>query len=162
MTRTERWLAAIFALLLCVVVLLLVNLAVLLTASNPMRIIPTMPMMPMMGSSAPSSASSNGERIFKTGTNARSEAIPNSMMAGMGGCAMCHGADGHGGQMMGRPEPCNTFKCLSAVGYNNDLTKRAITQGIGANGRQLDLMMPRWQMSDDDLDDVITYLKTLP
>ena len=159
MSRQEKWLAAIVGLLLCVAVLLVVNIAVALGAVNPMR---GMPMMPMMGGGVSSATASNGERIFKTGTNARGETIANGMMPGMGGCAMCHGADGHGGQMMGRPIPCNTFKCLSADGYNGELIQRAITQGIGANGRQLDMLMPRWQMSESDLNDLITYLKTLP
>jgi cytochrome c oxidase subunit 2 len=42
------------------------------------------------------------------------------------------------------------------------LIKRAVTQGIGADGRKLDLIMPRWQMSDTDLNDLIAYLKTMP
>ncbi len=165
MSRQEKWLAAIFAVLVLVVVLLAVNLWILLSTANPLRM---MPMMPMTGTvpsgmgAAPAGSMSNGERIFKTGTNARGESVPNSMMTGMGGCVMCHGADAHGGQMMGREEPCNTFKCLSAKGYSMELIKRAITQGIGADGRQLDLMMPRWQLSDSDLNDVVTYLKVLP
>ena len=84
----------------------------------------------MMGGNAPLVTGSNAERIFKTGINARGEAIQNNMMTGMGGCAMCHGADGHGGQMMGRTEACITFKCLSTDNYTEDLIKRAITQGI--------------------------------
>ncbi len=163
MARQEKRLAAIVVLLLCVVVLLVVNLTVLLGASNPMRMMPMTGTLPSgIGGNAPSTTASNGERIFKTGTNARGEAIPNSMMAGMVGCVMCHGADGHGGQMMGRAEPCNTFKCLSVTGYTDELIKRAITKGVGADGRQLDLMMPRWQMSETDLSDVIAHLKTLP
>ncbi|MCA1553627.1 MAG: cytochrome c, partial [Chloroflexi bacterium] len=59
-------------------------------------------------------------------------------------------------------EPCNTYPCLRAVGYTEIAIKRAITTGIGADGRELDFMMPRWQMRDSDLDDVIAYLQTLP
>ena len=159
MNRQEKWLVVIAALLFVMVVLLVATLWVVLSPFNPTRL---MGSMPMMGGSAPLVSGSNGERIFKTGINARGEAIPSNMMPGMGGCAMCHGPDGHGGQMMGRPEPCNTFKCLSADGYTEDLIKRAITQGIDQNGKQLDLMMPRWQMSESDLNDLIGYLKTLP
>lgn len=115
-----------------------------------------------MGSGTSLVTGSNGELIFQTGVDVRGVAVQNSMMLGMGGCAMCHGPDGHGGQMMGRTEPCNTFKCLSADGYTEDLIKRAITQGIAEDGHQLDLMMPRWQMSDSDLNDLINYLKNLP
>ena len=159
MTRQEKWLAAITVLLLVVIALLAMNLWLLLGGSNLMRTMP-MPMMPM--SPLSNSAASNGERIFKTGVNAGGQSIPNSMMTGMGGCSMCHGLDGNGGQMMGRAEPCNTFKCLTARGYSADLIKRAVTQGVAVDGRALDLMMPRWQMSDSDLNDLITYLQSLP
>ena len=115
-----------------------------------------------MGGNAPLITGSNGERIFKTGIDARGQAIQNNMMSGMGGFAMCHGAAGHGSQMMGRTVPCNTFKCLSTDGYTEELFKRAITRGIAEDGHQLDPMMPRWQMSDSDLNDLIRYLKTLP
>ena len=159
MSRSEKWLAAIAGLLVIAIVLLVLNLWVSLGASGLTRM---MPMMSMMnGGDSPGSMSS-GERIFKTGTNARGETIGNSMMPGMGGCVMCHGVDGHGGQMMGRAEPCNTFKCLSAAGYDANLIKRAVNRGLGADGRRLDLMMPRWQMSESDLNDVIDYLQTLP
>lgn len=105
---------------------------------------------------------SNGELIFETGIDARGVVISNSMMPSMGGCAMCHGTDGHGSQMMGRTVPCNTFRCLSADGYTEDLIKRAITQGVAEDGHQLNPMMPRWQISGSDLNDLLSYLKTLP
>lgn len=159
MNRQERWLAAIVMLLFFIVVLLAANLWVALNPSNPMRM---MSPMPMMGGGSLSPGASNGERIFKTGTNARGEALSNNMMAGMGGCVMCHGPDGHGGEMMGHAEPCITFGCLSAEGYTEELVKRAVTQGMAEDGHRLDQMMPRWQMSDADLNDLIGHLKTLP
>jgi cytochrome c oxidase subunit 2 len=158
-SHPEKWLAAISGLLVGAIGLLVLNLWVSLNASCLMS---AMPMMPMMGSSSQAQYTTNGERIFITGGSGRGEAIPSSMMSGMGGCSMCHGADGHGGQMMGRAVPCNTFKCLSVDGYDASLIKRAVTQGIGADGHTLDLMMPRWQMSESDLNDVIAYLQTLP
>ena len=114
-----------------------------------------------MSGNVPLVIQSNGESIFKTGIDADGDGIQNSMISGMG-CSMCHGTDGHGSQMMGHNIPCNTFECLSADGYTEDLIKRAIIQGIAEDGRQLDPMMPRWQMSDSDLNDLINYLKTLP
>lgn len=158
MSRQEKWFAGIFGALLLIAILLALNLWMAFRASGSGG----MPMMPMMGGGVVSPGASNGERIFKTGTNARGEALSNSMMMGMGGCAMCHGPDGRGGQMMGRTVPCNTFRCLSAAGYSEDLIKRAVTQGVGADGRQLDLMMPRWQLSDADFADLTAYLKSLP
>jgi mono/diheme cytochrome c family protein len=45
--------------------------------------------------------------------------------------------------------------------YTDELIKRAITLGLNPAGEPLDPTMPRWRMSDQDLDDVIQYLKTL-
>ncbi|HZQ06006.1 MAG TPA: hypothetical protein VFD70_05460, partial [Anaerolineae bacterium] len=133
MGRQEKWLVAIFGALFIIGILLVVNLWATLNASRPMQM---MPMLGMMNSNVSGTFASNGERIFRTGTNAQGAAIGNSMMMGMGGCVMCHGPDGHGGQMMGRAEPCNTFKCLSAAGYTEESIKQSVTQGIGADGRQ--------------------------
>lgn len=45
--------------------------------------------------------------------------------------------------------------------YTDELIKRAITEGLDPGGKPLDKTMPRWKMSDRDLDDVIAYLKQL-
>jgi len=45
--------------------------------------------------------------------------------------------------------------------YTDALIKRAITKGLDPNGESLDWTMPRWQMSDGDLNDLLAYLKTL-
>ncbi|MSP13953.1 MAG: cytochrome c [Chloroflexi bacterium] len=160
--------------LLCVVVAFLggLNLGQQMTARS--QALPIMPMMPM-GSSTPQPGdfSSNGERIFRTGSNDQGMVIPNSMMSGMG-CAMCHGVDGHGGTMMGRTVPNITWMHLADPNleqetingrhrnpYSEQAYKVAIVGGHDSAGNALDQMMPRWQMSDQDLNDVIAYLKTL-
>lgn len=45
--------------------------------------------------------------------------------------------------------------------YTDALIKRAITKGIEADGELLDWTMPRWQMSEADLNALIEYLKNL-
>jgi cytochrome c oxidase subunit 2 len=45
--------------------------------------------------------------------------------------------------------------------YTDELIKRAITEGLDPAGEPLDLTMPRWQMSERDLDDLLGFLKTL-
>ena len=45
--------------------------------------------------------------------------------------------------------------------YTDALIKRAITQGLEADGKVMDWTMPRWQMSEDDFNALIEYLKTL-
>jgi mono/diheme cytochrome c family protein len=45
--------------------------------------------------------------------------------------------------------------------YSDALIARAITQGIDPAGKPLDWTMPRWQMTEEDRNDLIAYLKTL-
>jgi hypothetical protein len=45
--------------------------------------------------------------------------------------------------------------------YTDALIDRAITQGINPAGKPLDWTMLRWEMTEEDLNDLIAYLKTL-
>jgi len=45
--------------------------------------------------------------------------------------------------------------------YTDELIKQAITQGLDPGGNPLSPTMPRWRMSERDLNDLIEYLKTL-
>jgi mono/diheme cytochrome c family protein len=45
--------------------------------------------------------------------------------------------------------------------YDEETFKRAVTRGLDPGGDSLDPAMPRWRMSDQDLGDLIAYLKTL-
>ena len=45
--------------------------------------------------------------------------------------------------------------------YTDEDIKRAITEGVEPDGEPLDWPMPRWSMSDEDLDDLLEFLKTL-
>ncbi len=133
---------------------------------------------------------SNGERIFKTATSERGTPIDMSIgrmhmgaTMGMGGggmmtCADCHGADGRGGavtmMMLGSFEPPDIrYRTLTQphqgapgepehLPYDDATLRQAITQGLDPAGATLEFPMPRWQMSDEDLADLIAYLKTLP
>lgn len=126
------------------------------------------------------SYSSNGERIFFTGTNSRGERIPHEggfgMMMGMMrvSCAQCHGSDGQGRRTMMFTTPNITYRNLTdpegmkepdggrGHTYTDATIRRAITEGLDAEGEPLDSVMPRWRMDDQDLNDLIEYLKTLP
>lgn len=124
---------------------------------------------------------SNGERIFFTATSDSGQPIT-AEMAGMGimrqgmmTCATCHGTDGRGGRvnmMMGTFEaPDIRYSTLTGgkhddtqaehPPYTDETIKRAITQGIDPAGEPLEWPMPRWRMSERDLDDLLDYLKTL-
>jgi ABC-type branched-subunit amino acid transport system substrate-binding protein len=89
-------------------------------------------------------------------------------------CATCHGPDG-----LGRPEagvtPTNIvwsrltkpYGLVSGTGhrrsgpYDEFSLGRSIVAGIDPDGNPLDRSMPRYRMSEDDLDDLVAYMKRL-
>lgn len=145
----------------------------------------TMPNMPMMNRAASGDDfSSNGERIYMTATNDSGEVIDyeegpgDRMMAGVLACVDCHGPDGRGGerQMMMESFHAPDIRWSTLTGdhtdheesgegghppYTPETLGAAITQGIGSGGQPLSTVMPRWQLSPDDLADLIEYLQTL-
>ena len=116
----------------------------------------------------------NGARIYFTATDSAGRAIPyrGGMMMRLA-CANCHGPDGHGRATMMFVSPNITYANLTnpegmlepdgerMPPYDDATLKRAITQGIDSEGKPLDWPMPRWQMSEDDLNDLIAFLKVL-
>jgi cytochrome c oxidase subunit 2 len=130
--------------------------------------------------------STNGERIFLTGTsaNGRISYTGGNLSGGMMGggrlaCASCHGADGRGGPHLMHMSAMDATDIrwstlteaehgdpsqeggMEHPPYDETAFKRAVTQGLDPGGKPLDASMPRWRMSDRDLDDLISYLKTL-
>jgi mono/diheme cytochrome c family protein len=115
---------------------------------------------------------SNGETIYYTGFNETGKRIPISYgpqwlyMRG-GSCVNCHGVDGKGGVpvMMGYKVPADiTYTSLTAEEnppYTDEAIKIAIRDGLEPSGELLAPTMPRWQMSDKDLNDTLQYIKTL-
>lgn len=126
--------------------------------------------------------SSNGEAIYYTGFNLKGEQIPISdgphwlYMHG-GSCIDCHGMDGKGGivpMMCYKETPSITYHDLTEEehevhegeeevhpSYTDETIKKAIIDGIEPDGEELDPCMPKWRMSDEDLNGVIEYLKSL-
>jgi cytochrome c oxidase subunit 2 len=121
------------------------------------------------------SFSSNGQRIYFTSESNSGQPItytegPGMMMQGRLACVNCHGPEGHGGRvtlMMQTFEAPNiTWPDLTAAGmdhppYTEETLKRAITQGLDPAGEPLEYPMPRWQMSESDLNDLVDFIKTL-
>lgn len=135
---------------------------------------------------------SNGERIYFTATSERDTNItytggpPSGMMMGSGylTCASCHGPDGRGGvhtmmgmQTMSAPEirwevlagemegehGGESEEGHGSVEYNLETFRLAVVEGKHPDGTtSLSTNMPRWNISDEDLADLIAYLKTLP
>lgn len=120
---------------------------------------------------------SNGELIYYTGFNESSEPIeieygPHWLYVHGGSCVDCHGTDGRGGysiMMSFEIPPDIRYESLVSghaeegehPPYTEETIKRAIREGIDSAGEPLDPAMPRWKMTDVDVDDVIEYLKTL-
>ena len=136
--------------------------------------------------------SSNGERIYFTATNERGEAIRYTGGPAFGGgmmgasslaCVSCHGDDGRGGQhamhMDIMDAPDIRYQTLAgeeheegggeagdghgeSQAYDLETFRLAVVEGRHPNGDSLNRDMPRWQLSDEDLADLLEYLKTLP
>lgn len=157
-----------------VVVLLVVIISVSASACNDWT-----------GDYGEGSFESNGERIYFTATSASGEPITRSggafMMHQRGACVDCHGPGGRGGQvrmmMWSFEAPDITWDNLTQVEdheeepgreqhedhppYADDTLKRAITEGVDPAGEPLDEVMPRWRMSEQDLSDLLGFIKTL-
>ncbi|OGN88667.1 MAG: hypothetical protein A2158_07690 [Chloroflexi bacterium RBG_13_46_14] len=130
------------------------------------------------------SYASNGERIYFTASSDSGNYISYTgsirMMHSIT-CANCHGADGKGGRvnmmMWSFDAPDITWDHLTSEEhqeegnseeeheehppYTEETVKQAITEGINPAGEPLDEEMPRWKMSQQDLDDLIEFLRTL-
>ena len=92
-------------------------------------------------------------------------------------CGVCHRRSGLGssegqevvpavtGDMLYEPLRLPTSKPPLAPelrpAYTDATLKRAIREGIGADGKAFSALMPRYALSDEDLDVLIAYLKTL-
>ncbi|MGH9823349.1 MAG: cytochrome c/ABC transporter substrate-binding protein, partial [Blastocatellia bacterium] len=112
--------------------------------------------------------SSSGKTIFATLGETGAE-VP----AGILPCANCHGLDGHGKPEGGvtppdlvwdsltKPYTITTDSGRRRSPYNDSLLKRAITMGVDSGGNKLAVAMPRFQMSIEDISDLVAYIKTI-
>ncbi|MDF1518921.1 MAG: hypothetical protein P1P73_00390 [Brevefilum sp.] len=132
---------------------------------------------------------SNGERIYFTSSSERDARItysggpPSSVMMGGGylACASCHGPDAQGGlhAMMGMQfmdAPDIRWDSLASEGdeghgddeeghgggeYDLKLFRLAVVEGEHPDGEPLSEDMPRWNIGDEDLEDLAEYLMRL-
>ncbi len=126
---------------------------------------------------------SNGQQIYFTAIDQNGQRISytggltfGGMMSSYLTCAACHGADAHGGthyiHMQTLDTPAINYDALiqmkqkdsggSPTNYSLNDFRAAVVEGRDTAGDQLDQNMPRWQMNDQDLQDLLDYLKTLP
>lgn len=125
---------------------------------------------------------SNGERIYYLGIDSdgnriRTKGGPHWLYTMGGSCVNCHGSHGWGGFpiMMGTKVPSDIRYSVLTSGehghddeeaekdqpYTDEDIRRAITEGVEPDGKRLDPTMPRWNMGNNDLGDLLEYLKTL-
>ncbi len=132
---------------------------------------------PLYTGARPTTSDSLGEQIYYTGRGTDGPITRSGGIGrmGSGGCVTCHGADGRGGQigMMSSfaDAPAITYDSLTGTHDEHDGEAeapwtdtdiaRAIRSGVEPDGRSLDRVMPRWDMSDTEMDALIQYLKTL-
>jgi mono/diheme cytochrome c family protein len=126
----------------------------------------------MMGNGSSGGMMGNGSSGGMMGNGSSGGMMGNGSSGGMMGngnltCASCHGADGRGGvhTMMGMQTMKSPDIRWSTLKREFDAKKfrLAVTQGQDPDGKkQLNQDMPRWNIGNDDLADLITYLKTLP
>lgn len=116
--------------------------------------------------------SSDGERIYFRGMDSNGGIIKNSHGMEVVGCAMCHGADGRGIRMMMMDVPPLRWDYLTEAGghthpngrshpaFTESSFKACVLGGVDPAGNGLSTMMPRCEMTGEDLDNLIEYLKT--
>ncbi|MEO7444335.1 MAG: c-type cytochrome [Ferruginibacter sp.] len=137
---------------------------------------------------ASGSFNSNGKQIYFTGTSKSGTAISykggsttGMMMSGNLACVSCHGTDATGGkhtmnmETMDAPDirwatlsgghhgkvDADSLKQHDEEVYTFESFKNSVMNGKHPDGDELKKEMPRWQMSDADLKDVMNYLKSL-
>jgi hypothetical protein len=127
----------------------------------------------------PTNFRSNAERTYYTATTPANRQITANLgtmhMASRLSCIHCHGPSGAGGttnMMIGVANaPPITWSALtkprsggpfgSRPSYDAATVKRAIRQGVGATGHPLRAPMPRWNMSDAQASEMVSYLRNL-
>ena len=97
-------------------------------------------------------------------------------------CVSCHGRDGSGGKYMAMgtvQTPSIQYAVLTGAAeegddhaeaeddehahapYTRETIGRAITEGLNPDGGELEWLMPRWKMKDEDLEALLSYVESL-
>ena len=107
----------------------------------------------------------NGKSIYETGADLSGTRIAAQHPPLYPNCAACHHANGSGGMHLpgGAVSADLRYKALvtgQKRPYTQALLERAISTGIDNNGEALNTVMPRWKLSQRDLEDVAFYVRT--
>jgi ABC-type branched-subunit amino acid transport system substrate-binding protein len=121
---------------------------------------------------------SRGKLIYTKGVRASGVPIEAQMSgaklnAKILACVNCHGAHGIGNpeggvdpsplewSILTKPYSIEFKNGRKRTGYNVDLFKRAVGEGIDPSENSLDLIMPQYSLDKDDINDLIAYLKVI-
>jgi hypothetical protein len=113
-----------------------------------------------------------GEESSKTPIKAIYGSPPVDLPATLAGCVSCHGRDGRGKPESEVPPKDITWDVLMRASspdsqgkvrpaYTERLLVRAVCMGIDPGGNELQVTMPRFQLSREDMSALSAYLKRL-
>jgi mono/diheme cytochrome c family protein len=114
-----------------------------------------------------------GESLGRRVITARLQRTEAAAPAGIVPCISCHGADGRGSDDEDAVAPLEIdWGALSAPAghqheqrthgpFDETTAARAIIAGVDPDGNSLDAAMPRYNMSDEDMADLIAYLRVI-
>jgi mono/diheme cytochrome c family protein len=111
------------------------------------------------------SPTANGRAIFLTGKDVDGVQISAAAPPLRPYCAACHGANGAGGVHFPNGAVSADLRHAALVtqqrhSYTLALLERAVSTGVDNDGKPLDPVMPRWELSARDLHDVASYVFT--
>lgn len=112
---------------------------------------------------------SPGGRIYhdgqgEAGTVAYTEG-PDWLRFAGANCAVCHGNRGQGltvqaGGVTGVAPPV-TWAVLEERGYDEAALRLALREGVDPEGEEFHYYMPRWELSEADMDALVEFLRGL-
>jgi hypothetical protein len=145
-------------------------------------------LLPSMACASATAAPYPGERIYRDGLLADGQPLVGSRVAGgavsgqAAACVNCHRRSGigvsegrivippvTGNYLLHRGERPTTDAVAAATGqkmmgsahYTDETVARAIRDGVGWDGRKLDVLMPRYTLANADMGQLLRYLHQL-
>ena len=122
----------------------------------------------LIAASCGSDPTSLGNRIYQTGQGENGylgyQQGPAWLALAKLGCQACHGPAGHGqivraGAVTGAAPPL-TRDALRRRGYAEATLRRAIIDGLNVDGQPMSYYMPRWQLSEREMHELLKHLAT--